>query len=238
MSDIEVIERRRRRRRSRRSTRSSTCAAPPSSPRTMCPARSACRCSNDAERAEVGTIYVQESRFRARRIGAALIARNVARHLETRAGGQARRVSAADLLLARRPALGRHGDHPLAGRLAHGGARRRLQDLPPPRAAPALRRATGRCGWCCSRAAPAPARPRSSARLAARGVQTLDLEALAEHRGSVFGGLSAAAAQPEDVRVPAAGGARGSRPRAPDRGRGRGQQGRRPHDRRRRSGGR
>src|SRR5438270_758316 len=34
------------------------------------------------ERAEVGTIYVQESRFRARRIGAAYIARNVARHLE------------------------------------------------------------------------------------------------------------------------------------------------------------
>src|SRR6185437_1041023 len=37
----------------------------------------------NAERAEVGTIYVQESRFRARRIGAAMIARNVARHLET-----------------------------------------------------------------------------------------------------------------------------------------------------------
>ena len=38
---------------------------------------------DDAERAQVGTIYVQDSRFRARRIGAALVARNVARHLET-----------------------------------------------------------------------------------------------------------------------------------------------------------
>ncbi|HVY89436.1 MAG TPA: tRNA 2-selenouridine(34) synthase MnmH [Hyphomonadaceae bacterium] len=35
------------------------------------------------ERAQVGTIYVQQSRFLARRIGAALVARNVARHLDT-----------------------------------------------------------------------------------------------------------------------------------------------------------
>ena len=35
-----------------------------------------------AERAEVGTIYVQERRFKARRIGAAYIAANVARHLQ------------------------------------------------------------------------------------------------------------------------------------------------------------
>src|SRR5579871_803101 len=38
---------------------------------------------DDAERAQVGTIYVQESRFLARRVGAALVARNVAHHLET-----------------------------------------------------------------------------------------------------------------------------------------------------------
>src|SRR4051812_35529737 len=37
----------------------------------------------DAERAEVGTIYVQESRFKARRVGAAYVARNVAHHLQT-----------------------------------------------------------------------------------------------------------------------------------------------------------
>lgn len=37
---------------------------------------------SDDERAEVGTIYVQDDRFKARRVGAALVARNVAAHLE------------------------------------------------------------------------------------------------------------------------------------------------------------
>ncbi|MFO6462878.1 tRNA 2-selenouridine(34) synthase MnmH [Jannaschia sp. KMU-145] len=37
---------------------------------------------SDAERARVGTIYVQEDRFLARKIGAALVARNAAAHLE------------------------------------------------------------------------------------------------------------------------------------------------------------
>ena len=39
---------------------------------------------SDAERARVGTIYVREDRFRARRIGAALVARNAAAHIEER----------------------------------------------------------------------------------------------------------------------------------------------------------
>ena len=39
---------------------------------------------SDAERARVGTIYVREDRFEARRIGAALVARNAARHIEER----------------------------------------------------------------------------------------------------------------------------------------------------------
>ena len=38
---------------------------------------------SNEERAEVGTLYVQVSRFTARKIGAAIIARNVAHHLET-----------------------------------------------------------------------------------------------------------------------------------------------------------
>ncbi len=37
---------------------------------------------SDAERAEVGTIYVQEDRFLARKIGAAMVSRNAAAHLE------------------------------------------------------------------------------------------------------------------------------------------------------------
>src|SRR5512143_2929901 len=38
---------------------------------------------SNEERAVVGTIYVQESRFKARRIGGAIVARNVAHHLDT-----------------------------------------------------------------------------------------------------------------------------------------------------------
>ena len=37
---------------------------------------------SDAERAEVGTIYVQDDRFKARKIGAAYVARNVAGYLQ------------------------------------------------------------------------------------------------------------------------------------------------------------
>lgn len=143
---------------------------------------------SDAERAEVGAIYVQDSRFRARRIGAALIARNVARHLETALadkggdfkplvycwrGGQ--RSSAMATILAevgwrtavlaggyktyRRHVKARLYDEPLAAKFV-------LLD--------------GRTG---------SAKTEMLLRLAARGVQTLDLEALAAHRGSVFGGL-------------------------------------------------
>ena len=39
---------------------------------------------SDAERAEVGTVYVREDRFKARRIGAAMVARNAAAHIEDR----------------------------------------------------------------------------------------------------------------------------------------------------------
>lgn len=38
---------------------------------------------SNEERAQVGTIYVQESPFKARKIGAALVARNAARAIET-----------------------------------------------------------------------------------------------------------------------------------------------------------
>jgi tRNA 2-selenouridine synthase len=39
---------------------------------------------DDAQRAQVGTIYVLESRLLARRLGAAHVARNIAAHLEGR----------------------------------------------------------------------------------------------------------------------------------------------------------
>lgn len=42
---------------------------------------------SDAERAIVGTIYKQESPFKARKVGAALVARNAAHHIETQLMG-------------------------------------------------------------------------------------------------------------------------------------------------------
>ena len=140
------------------------------------------------ERAEVGTIYVQDSRFRARRIGAALIARNVARYLETDLadkggdyrpliycwrGGQ--RSGAMATILSQvgwRTAV-------LAGgyRTYRRYVKRRLYDEPFPLPLVLL---DGRTG---------SGKTEILGRLAARGVQTLDLEALAQHRGSLLGGL-------------------------------------------------
>jgi tRNA 2-selenouridine synthase len=143
---------------------------------------------NNAERARVGTIYVQDSRFRARRIGAALIARNIAGYLETELadkpgkfmpliycwrGGQ--RSGAMATILSQvgwRTAV-------LAGgyRTYRRHVRARLYDDDWPLQLVLLEGRTG------------SAKTEILGRLAARGVQTLDLEALAEHRGSVFGGV-------------------------------------------------
>jgi len=43
---------------------------------------------DDAERVRVGTMYVQESAFSAKKVGAALVARNIAGHLETAFAGK------------------------------------------------------------------------------------------------------------------------------------------------------
>lgn len=144
---------------------------------------------SDAERAEVGTIYTQDSRFKARRIGAAYVARNVARHLET--------------ALADRPS----GFHPLLY-CWRGGLRSN-----------AMATILSQVGWRCGvlkggyktwrravvaelrdSAAPLPAvlldgqtgtaKTEILAAAQEAGVQTLDLEGLARHRGSVFGGFA------------------------------------------------
>jgi tRNA 2-selenouridine synthase len=143
---------------------------------------------DDAERARVGTIYVQESRFLARRVGAALVARNVAHHLETALadkpggfrpliycwrGGQ--RSGAMATILAQvgwRTAV-------IAG--GYRTYRRHVQyRLYDETSALRLVLIDGRTG---------SGKTEILARLADRGVQTLDLEALAEHRGSVFGAV-------------------------------------------------
>lgn len=144
---------------------------------------------DDDERARVGTTYVQESRFLARRMGAALVAKNIGRHLETALanegpdfkpliycwrGGQ--RSNSMALVLAqvgwrvmvlkggyktyRRAVQKRLYDDELGLRLV-------LLDGGT---------GTGKTDMLKS--------------VARRGVQVLDLENLALHRGSLFGALA------------------------------------------------
>ncbi len=143
---------------------------------------------NDAERAAIGTEYKQVSPFEARKRGAALAAHNIAHHLETRVMPQPRPW---------RPLVYCWRGGQRSGALAHvldqigfsvfvldGGYREfrraviaELETLP---ATLSLRVVCGRTGSAKSRLLQA---------LAAAGVQVLDLEALACHRGSVLGPL-------------------------------------------------
>ena len=143
---------------------------------------------NDAERAEVGTIYVQESRFKARRIGAAYVARNVARYIETvmaewppsiRAlvycwrGGM--RSNSMGVILANvgwRTSVLAGGYRTYRNRVV-----RCLYDAEPLKTVVLLDGHTG------------SGKTEVLVRLTAHGVQTIDLEGLAAHRGSLFGGL-------------------------------------------------
>ena len=66
------------------STKSSTRARPRNTRRTTFRARSTVPVLDDEERARVGTLYTQVSPFDAKKLGAALVSRNIARHIETR----------------------------------------------------------------------------------------------------------------------------------------------------------
>jgi len=141
---------------------------------------------DDAQRAQVGTVYVQESRFQARLMGAALVARNAAHHLETALadkptdfrplvycwrGGQ-RSGSFAMI-------LGQIGWQ--VGVLDGGWKawRRLVQDALYNHPFPApVRVLDGNTGT---------AKTALLQRVAALGGQVIDLEGLARHRGSLFG---------------------------------------------------
>jgi tRNA 2-selenouridine synthase len=143
----------------------------------------------DAERAEVGTMYVQDSRFKARRLGAAYVARNVARHLE---GAVADRDGGfAPLIYCWRGGMRSNAMATIFDQVGwrttvlSGGYRtyrryvtRRLYDE-----GLALRFVLldGHTG---------SAKTEMLGQLAAMGLQTVDLEGLAQHRGSLFGALA------------------------------------------------
>lgn len=149
---------------------------------------------NDEERARVGTLYAQVSPFEARKLGAALVARNISNHLENHLCGTPRswqplvycwrggqRSGALALVLSQ---IG------FKVKVLEGGYReyrrevvRSLELLP---SALSFRTVCGRTGTGKSRLLRA---------LARQGAQVLDLEAMAEHRGSVLGSFPASGSQ-------------------------------------------
>jgi tRNA 2-selenouridine synthase len=143
---------------------------------------------DDAERAEVGTMYKQVSPFEAKKVGAALVAKNVARHIDSQF-----RAKPKDW----KPLVYCWRGGKRSGAMAHilreigwdaktleGGYRAyrrfvvsRLEDLPSQFKFIVVHGPTG------------SGKSRLLAALGGAGAQVLDLEGLAAHRGSVLGNL-------------------------------------------------
>lgn len=144
---------------------------------------------DNAQRAEVGTIYKQISPFRARKIGAGMVIRNVADHIDGPLqdkdgswrpliycwrGGQRSGVFRTILSEVGWRAETVKGGYMTFRRLVNA----MLHDTPLPHRFILLDGYTG------------SAKTELLPRLAARGVQTLDLEGLAHHRGSLLGAMA------------------------------------------------
>ena len=147
-----------------------------------------CPVLDDEERRIVGTLYKQQGPFEARRVGAAMVAANLAHHLRTQ--------------FAERPAQWRPLVYCWRGGLRSGAMVTWLRMV----GWDAQQLAGGYKTWrrhVLHQLATLPPRldlrvlcgPTGSAKtrvlqaLAAQGAQVLDLEALAQHRGSVLGAL-------------------------------------------------
>jgi tRNA 2-selenouridine synthase len=143
---------------------------------------------DDAERAEIGTLYKQVSPFESKKRGAALVARNIARHLEQTfvrrdrgwrplvycwRGGER---SGAMVHVLRKVGW-------QAAQLQGGYKAYRREVLAELERVPRAFRYVVLCGETGS------GKSRLLEALAASGAQVLDLERLAAHRGSVLGNL-------------------------------------------------
>jgi tRNA 2-selenouridine synthase len=143
---------------------------------------------DDAERVLVGTVYKQQSAFEAKRVGAPLVARNIARHIDALFAGKPRdwrplvycwrgggRSEAFTHVLRQ---VGWH-----AHRLEGGYKAFRRQVVADLERLPAAFTFHVICG------ATGSGKSRLLEALGPAGGQALDLEALAAHRGSVLGEL-------------------------------------------------
>lgn len=143
---------------------------------------------DDAERAHVGTLYKQTTSFDAKKVGAALVARNIARHLDTWFADKPR--SYRPLVYCWRGG-GRSGalTHVLqkigfaAEQLEGGYKAYRRHVVAELARLPALFTYQVVCGPTGS------GKSRLLQALDQAGAQVLDLEALAAHRGSLLGAL-------------------------------------------------
>ena len=141
---------------------------------------------NDAERAAIGTEYKQVSPFAARKRGAAIVARNVAMHIERHVLALPREWS--PLVYCWR---GGHRSGALALVLGQIGFRVHILEGGYQRyrraVMAALEALPGRFDFRVVCGPTGSGKSRLLHALAERGAQVLDLEALAEHRGSVLG---------------------------------------------------
>jgi tRNA 2-selenouridine synthase len=145
----------------------------------------------DAERAEVGTLYKQVSPFDARKRGAALVARNIAAHIETQFASRDRgwRPLVYCWRGGKRSGAMTHILREIgwqAAQLEGGYKSYRREVLAQLETLPRTLHYRVVCGETGS------AKSRLLEALEARGAQVLDLEKLAAHRGSVLGGLPGA----------------------------------------------
>src|SRR3954462_251566 len=143
---------------------------------------------DDAERVEVGTLYKQVSAFEAKKRGAALVARNVSRHIESLFKGNAKRW---------KPLVYCWRGGKRSGAMAHilrevgwdaatleGGYRSYRRWV-----VGQLERLPGRLDFRVIHGPTGSGKSRLLAALEKAGAQALDLEGLAAHRGSVLGTL-------------------------------------------------
>ena len=152
------------------------------------PGAVSCPVLDDAERARVGTLYKQVSSFAAKKVGAALVSANIARHLELRFGDRPREWrplvycwrggSRSDAMAHVLRQVGWR-----AGRLGGGYRAYRRAVIADLAGEPASFQWRSLCG------ATGCGKSRLLRVLAAGGAQVLDLEELAAHRGSVLGNL-------------------------------------------------
>lgn len=140
---------------------------------------------SDEERAEVGTLYAR-SRFEARRLGAALVARNIAAHLEGALAGRP-----ADFKPLVHCWRGGQRSHAMATVLSQVGWRTALlvggYRTYRHRVQAALYDPGRSLGVVLIDGDTGTGKTDLLSRLAARGLQVIDLEGLANHRGSLFG---------------------------------------------------